>query len=89
VPGPIGVVAHYNLLEPLEPSGPGDLFRARDTKRGRTVTLRWLPAEFTPDAAAGLINDGTQVLGDVSYLDRFPYLNHPVSGYDSVPLSVG
>ena len=52
MPGPIGVVAHYNLLEPLEPSGPGDLFRARDTKRGRTVTLRWLPAEFTPDAAA-------------------------------------
>ena len=52
VPGPIGVVAHYNLLESLEPSGPGDLFRARDTKAGRTVTLRWLPADFAPDAAA-------------------------------------
>ena len=52
VPGPIGVVAHYNLLESLEPSGPGELFRARDTKAGRTVTVRWLPAEFTPDAAA-------------------------------------
>ena len=52
VPRPIGVVAHYNLLEALEPSGPGELFRARDTKHGRTVTLRWLPVEFTPDAAA-------------------------------------
>ena len=52
VTGPIGVVGHYNLLESLEPSGPGDLFRARDTKAGRTVTLRWLPADFTPDAAA-------------------------------------
>jgi eukaryotic-like serine/threonine-protein kinase len=41
---PIGTVAHYNLLERLEPSGPGDLFRARDTHRGRTVTLRLLPA---------------------------------------------
>jgi serine/threonine-protein kinase len=41
---PIGTVAHYNLLEHLEPSGPGDLFRARDTHRGRTVTLRLLPA---------------------------------------------
>ncbi len=37
---------------------------------------------FTPDGAAALVNDGTQVLGDVSYLDRFPYLDHPVSGYD-------
>jgi serine/threonine protein kinase len=52
VTGPIGVVGHYNLLEPLEPSGPGDLFRARDTKAGRTVTLRWLPADFTPSAGA-------------------------------------
>lgn len=54
-PAPIGVVAHYNLLEQLEPSGPGDLYRARDTKAGRTVTVRLLPADFTPDPAA-LIN---------------------------------
>src|SRR5688572_21133090 len=54
-PAPIGVVAHYNLLEQLEPSGPGDLYRARDTKAGRTVTVRLLPADFTSDPAA-LIN---------------------------------
>ena len=54
-PAPIGVVAHYNLLEQLEPSGPGDLYRARDTKAGRTVTVRLLPADFTADPAA-LIN---------------------------------
>ena len=46
VPAPIGVIAHYNLLERLEPSGPGDLFRARDTHLGRTVTIRLLPADF-------------------------------------------
>lgn len=51
-PGPIGVVAHYNLLEQLEPSGPGDLYRARDTKLGRTVAIRLLPADFTADRAA-------------------------------------
>ena len=38
IPAPLGVVAHYNLLERLEPSGPGDLYRARDTRLGRTVT---------------------------------------------------
>jgi eukaryotic-like serine/threonine-protein kinase len=53
-PAPIGVVAHYNLLEQLERSGPGDLYRARDTKAGRTVAVRLLPADFTADPA-GLI----------------------------------
>jgi len=53
-PAPIGVVAHYNLLEQLEASGPGDLYRARDTKAGRTVAVRLLPSDFTADPA-GLI----------------------------------
>ena len=52
VPGPIGVVAHYNLLEQLEPSGPGDFYRARDTRLGRTVAIRLLPVDFVSDAAA-------------------------------------
>ena len=57
VPGPLAVVAHYNLLERLEPAGPGDLFRARDTKRGRTVAVRILPAGFTePDARQDFID---------------------------------
>jgi serine/threonine protein kinase len=47
---PIAIVAHYNLLERLEPAGPGDLYRARDTRKGRTVVVRLLPAVFTPDA---------------------------------------
>jgi serine/threonine protein kinase len=48
-PAPIGAIAHYNLLERLEPSGPGELFRARDTRLGRTVTVRLLPAGFPAD----------------------------------------
>jgi serine/threonine-protein kinase len=56
-PAPLGVVAHYNLLERLEPSGPGDLYRARDTQKGRTVALRLLPADFTTgaDSRAALV----------------------------------
>jgi serine/threonine-protein kinase len=53
---PIGVVAQYNLLEALAPSGPGELYRARDTRRGRTVALRVLPA--APDEAAPRERDG-------------------------------
>jgi serine/threonine-protein kinase len=49
VTAPVGVIGHYNLLEQLEPSGPGDLFRARDTRLGRTVTIRLLPSDFALD----------------------------------------
>jgi eukaryotic-like serine/threonine-protein kinase len=48
-PAPIGAVAHYTLLEPLDPAGPGDLYRARDTRLGRTVAIRLLPIDFSPD----------------------------------------
>ena len=51
-PAPVGVIGHYTLLERLDPSGPGDLYRARDTHRGRTVVVRWLPADLTPDGTA-------------------------------------
>ena len=49
---PIGVIAHYNLLERIDPAGVGDLYRARDTRHGRTVAVRVLPADFTTDPAA-------------------------------------
>ena len=49
---PIGVIAHYNLLERIDSAGLGELYRARDTRRGRTVGVRLLPADFTDDPAA-------------------------------------
>ena len=52
VPAPIGTVGRYNLLERLDPAGPGDLYRARDTRLGRTVTIRVLPRDFAADPAA-------------------------------------
>jgi serine/threonine protein kinase len=60
-PGPIGVIAHYNLLERLDLTGPGDLYRARDTRLGRTVAVRLLPPAFTPDPKA-LIENARSVI---------------------------
>jgi eukaryotic-like serine/threonine-protein kinase len=62
---PVGVVGQYNLLERLEPAGPGELYRARDTKHGRTVALRLLPSEFTSDqtAHATLIESARALVG--------------------------
>jgi serine/threonine protein kinase len=50
VPEPIAVIGDYNLLERLDPAGPGDLFRARDTRKGRTVAFRLLPHGYPNDA---------------------------------------
>lgn len=52
IPAPLGSVAHYTLLERLDPAGPGDLFRARDTHRGRTVAIRILPESIAPDSGS-------------------------------------
>jgi serine/threonine-protein kinase len=49
---PIGVISQYNLLERLDSGGFGDLYRARDTRNGRTVALRVLPLDFSADEAA-------------------------------------
>ncbi|HEX2783794.1 MAG TPA: DUF4331 domain-containing protein [Ilumatobacteraceae bacterium] len=63
---------------------------------GATIPL--VDPSFTADGAAALIADGTagpvpfdgsQPPANVSYLDTFPYLDHPKSGYDIVPLNVG
>jgi serine/threonine-protein kinase len=79
-PAPIGTLAHYTLLERLEPSGPGEMYRARDTHRGRTVVVRWLPPELTPDEAArqALIDTarGTTVLSHPNVTALFDLGEH-------------
>jgi serine/threonine-protein kinase len=45
-------IAHYNLLERLGAGGLGELYRARDTKVGRTVALRVMPVQQVGDRAA-------------------------------------
>jgi serine/threonine-protein kinase len=54
-------IAHYNILDPIGAGGIGEVFRARDTKVGRTVALKIVgpPAADDPAALKRLVEDAT------------------------------
>jgi serine/threonine protein kinase len=47
----LGTLAQYNLLDRIGAGGFGDLYRARDTRLGRTVAIKMVPDAIVHDAA--------------------------------------
>jgi len=76
----------YEILSPIGAGGMGEVYKARDTRLGRDVAIKVLPAEFASDperlrrfeqearAAAALNHPNILVLHDLGTHDGAPYI---------------
>src|SRR5712691_2533949 len=79
-------IAQYSVISKIGEGGMGEVYRARDTKLGRDVAIKVLPAAFSADAerlrrfeqeaqAAGALNHPNILsVYDVGTHDGAPYL---------------
>src|SRR5262245_13410932 len=62
-------IAHFKILEPLGSGGIGEVYRARDTRLGRTVAVKVLSRDILADPARF---DALSVMAE-----RLTRLSHP------------
>src|SRR5436190_13670250 len=88
---PPSPIAHYTILDRIGEGGIGEVFRARDTKVGRTVALKIVSPALTADsarlrrlvddarAAAVLSHPNIATLWDVGEADGQTYLAYELA----------
>jgi eukaryotic-like serine/threonine-protein kinase len=61
-------IAHYNLLDPIGHGALGEVYRARDTRVGRTVAIKILPAAVVDSPARlGSVLDEARIAASLSH----------------------
>ncbi len=76
----------YEILSPLGAGGMGEVYRARDSRLGRDVAVKVLPAEYSADpgrlsrfeqearAASALNHPNIVTVHDIGQVDSVPYI---------------
>ena len=76
----------YEIVSPLGAGGMGEVYRARDTRLGREVAIKVLPAEYSEDpgrlsrfeqearAASALNHPNIVTVHDIGQVDSVPYI---------------
>ncbi len=83
-PNPLGLVAGDPAGFPNGRRVFDDVFTV-ELRAVAGLTYPLIDPSFMPDSAVNVVTDGVQRDPATSYLPVFPYLHHPVSGYDVVP----
>src|SRR5262245_50350985 len=80
------LVGAYELLEPLGKGGMGDVYRARDTRLGRSVAIKFVSTHLRDDSvaaerltrearlASSLNHPGIVTVHDVGHADGQPFV---------------